>query len=129
MPPTEPTTPVRVPKAVASYAPTTQDPDLRSQINTVLLRDGHVNKYTLPLPSLLHSPIYSLLSLEPLIYANIKLTQCPLQNPRKPSPHTQLLSYKLADPHTKPRPDPPTRGGHHLVSCADEPSTGGYQER
>ncbi|CAG8973909.1 hypothetical protein HYALB_00003687 [Hymenoscyphus albidus] len=50
--PTEPTTPVRVPKAVAAYAPTTQDPDLRSQINTVLLRDGHINKIQ---ESLLHS--------------------------------------------------------------------------
>jgi hypothetical protein len=45
MPPSEPTTPVRVPKAAATYTPTTQDPDLRSQINTVLLRDGHISRY------------------------------------------------------------------------------------
>jgi hypothetical protein len=40
----EPTTPVKVPKAASTYTPTTQDPDLRSQINTVLLRDGHISK-------------------------------------------------------------------------------------
>ncbi len=40
----EPTTPVRVPKAASTYSPTTQDPDLRSQINSVLLREGHVSK-------------------------------------------------------------------------------------
>jgi hypothetical protein len=48
----EPTTPVRVPKAASTYTPTIQDPDLRSQINTVLLRDGHVSKY-ISLPILL----------------------------------------------------------------------------
>jgi hypothetical protein len=41
----EPTTPVRVPKAASTYTPTTQDPDLRSQINTILLRDGHISKF------------------------------------------------------------------------------------
>ncbi|KAH8801644.1 hypothetical protein F5884DRAFT_522727 [Xylogone sp. PMI_703] len=40
----DPTTTVRVPKAVSTYSTTTQDPDLRSQINTVLLREGHVAK-------------------------------------------------------------------------------------
>jgi len=40
----EPTTPVRLPKGASTYTPQTQDPDLRSQINTVLLRDGHVSK-------------------------------------------------------------------------------------
>ncbi|KAH6680736.1 hypothetical protein B0J14DRAFT_532185 [Halenospora varia] len=48
----EPTTPVRVPKAAATYTPSTQDPDLRSQINTVLLRDGHISKIQ---ESLLHA--------------------------------------------------------------------------
>ncbi|KAH7326420.1 hypothetical protein B0I35DRAFT_405666 [Stachybotrys elegans] len=37
-----PSTPVKVPSSAASYTPATLDPDLRSQINTVLLRDGHV---------------------------------------------------------------------------------------
>ncbi|KAE9372261.1 hypothetical protein N431DRAFT_439370 [Stipitochalara longipes BDJ] len=40
----EPTTPVKVPKAASTYTPAIQDPDLRSQINTVLLRDGHISK-------------------------------------------------------------------------------------
>ncbi|TVY40358.1 hypothetical protein LSUB1_G003561 [Lachnellula subtilissima] len=34
----EPTTPIRVPKAAATYTPSTQDPDLRHQINTILLK-------------------------------------------------------------------------------------------
>ncbi|KAI9049016.1 hypothetical protein LZ554_006865 [Drepanopeziza brunnea f. sp. 'monogermtubi'] len=38
------TTPVRVPKAASNYSPTTQDPELRSQINMTLLRDGHITK-------------------------------------------------------------------------------------
>lgn len=39
-----PVTPVKVPSSAANYTPATLDPDLRSQINTVLLRDGHVSK-------------------------------------------------------------------------------------
>ncbi|TVY37409.1 hypothetical protein LOCC1_G006382 [Lachnellula occidentalis] len=40
----EPTTPIRVPKAASTYTPSTQDPDLRHQINTILLKDGHISK-------------------------------------------------------------------------------------
>jgi len=39
-----PSTPVKVPSSAASYTPATLDPDLRSQINTLLIRDGHVAK-------------------------------------------------------------------------------------
>ncbi|KAI1410174.1 hypothetical protein F5Y13DRAFT_168498 [Hypoxylon sp. FL1857] len=37
-------TPVKVPASAAAYTPATQDPDLRSQINALLIKDGHVNK-------------------------------------------------------------------------------------
>lgn len=47
-----PSTPVKVPSSAANYTPATLDPDLRSQINTVLLRDGHVAKIQ---EALLHS--------------------------------------------------------------------------
>jgi hypothetical protein len=40
-----PSTPVKVPSSAANYTPATLDPDLRSQINTLLLRDGHITKY------------------------------------------------------------------------------------
>lgn len=36
--------PVKVPSSAASYTPATLDPDLRSQINTLLIKDGHINK-------------------------------------------------------------------------------------
>lgn len=39
-----PSTPVKVPPSAAAYTPATLDPDLRSQINTLLLRDGHIAK-------------------------------------------------------------------------------------
>ncbi|KAH0495378.1 hypothetical protein TgHK011_008936 [Trichoderma gracile] len=39
-----PSTPVKVPPSAANYTPATLDPDLRSQINAVLLKDGHVAK-------------------------------------------------------------------------------------
>jgi len=39
-----PSTPVKVPSSAANYTPATLDPDLRSQINTLLIRDGHINK-------------------------------------------------------------------------------------
>lgn len=55
--PSEPTTPVRVPKAASNYSPTTQDPELRSQINMTLLRDGHITKYTCPSPILFLSRV------------------------------------------------------------------------
>ncbi|KAG4031086.1 hypothetical protein MFRU_010g02110 [Monilinia fructicola] len=51
----EPTTPVRVSKSAANYTPTTQDPDLRSQINALLLKDGHVAKIQETLLHALHS--------------------------------------------------------------------------
>lgn len=47
-----PSTPVKVPPSASSYTPATLDPDLRSQINTLLIRDGHINKIQ---DSLLHS--------------------------------------------------------------------------
>ncbi|KAJ8069161.1 hypothetical protein OCU04_002833 [Sclerotinia nivalis] len=51
----EPTTPVRVSKSAANYTPTTQDADLRSQINSLLLKDGHVAKIQEILLHSLHS--------------------------------------------------------------------------
>ncbi|KAH8674094.1 hypothetical protein BX600DRAFT_456966 [Xylariales sp. PMI_506] len=39
-----PSTPVKVPGSAATYTPATLDADLRSQINTLLLRDGHIEK-------------------------------------------------------------------------------------
>ncbi|CAD6444018.1 2f6267fa-96f7-4c7e-acfd-4fa60b3dab5e [Sclerotinia trifoliorum] len=51
----EPTTPVRVSKSAANYTPTTQDADLRSQINSLLLKDGHVAKIQETLLHSLHS--------------------------------------------------------------------------
>ncbi|KAI0603370.1 hypothetical protein F4775DRAFT_27822 [Biscogniauxia sp. FL1348] len=40
----QPSTPVKVPNSATNYTPATLDPDLRSQINTLLLREGHINK-------------------------------------------------------------------------------------
>ncbi|GAB0133579.1 hypothetical protein EsDP_00001985 [Epichloe bromicola] len=48
----QPSTPVKVPSSAANNTPATLDPDLRSQINTLLLRDGHVSKIQ---ESLLHA--------------------------------------------------------------------------
>ncbi|KAI2471630.1 hypothetical protein F4781DRAFT_386091 [Annulohypoxylon bovei var. microspora] len=39
-----PQTPVKVPPSAASYTPATQDSDLRSQINMLLIREGHIAK-------------------------------------------------------------------------------------
>ncbi|KAI1369181.1 hypothetical protein F5Y08DRAFT_184355 [Xylaria arbuscula] len=39
-----PSTPAKVPAAATTYTPATQDADLRSQINTLLLREGHAAK-------------------------------------------------------------------------------------
>lgn len=44
-----PSTPVKVPSSAANYTAATLDPDLRSQINSVLLHDGHVPEYVAPL--------------------------------------------------------------------------------
>jgi len=51
----EPTTPICVPKAASTYTPSTQDPDLRHQINTILLKDGHITKIQETLLHTLHS--------------------------------------------------------------------------
>jgi hypothetical protein len=41
-PAAEPKTPIRVPKASTIYTPSTQDPELRTDINSRLLADGHI---------------------------------------------------------------------------------------
>jgi hypothetical protein len=41
-PAAEPKTQIRVPKASATYTPSTQDPELRTDINSRLLADGHI---------------------------------------------------------------------------------------
>ncbi|KAI1406581.1 hypothetical protein F4819DRAFT_481342 [Hypoxylon fuscum] len=45
-------TPVKVPPSAAAYTPATRDPDLRSEINMQLLREGYVTKIQ---DTLLHS--------------------------------------------------------------------------
>ncbi|KAI1769556.1 hypothetical protein GGR53DRAFT_461273 [Hypoxylon sp. FL1150] len=45
-------TPVKVPPSATSYTPATQDADLRSQINSLLHKEGHVTKIQ---DTLLHS--------------------------------------------------------------------------
>ncbi|KAL1843507.1 hypothetical protein VTJ49DRAFT_1378 [Mycothermus thermophilus] len=47
-----PSTPVKVPSSAANYTPATMDSDLRSQINSILIKEGHVSKIQ---ESLLHS--------------------------------------------------------------------------
>ncbi|PFH62174.1 hypothetical protein XA68_14715 [Ophiocordyceps unilateralis] len=39
-----PSTPVKVPSSASNYSAATLDPDLRSQINTLLLKDGHITR-------------------------------------------------------------------------------------
>ncbi|KAI0200506.1 hypothetical protein F4808DRAFT_460854 [Astrocystis sublimbata] len=39
-----PATPAKVPASAATYTPATLDPDLRAQINSLLLREGHATK-------------------------------------------------------------------------------------
>ncbi|EJT81037.1 hypothetical protein GGTG_01025 [Gaeumannomyces tritici R3-111a-1] len=45
----------KVPSAAATYTPATLDPDLRSQINTLLLKDDHVTKIQETMLHSLHS--------------------------------------------------------------------------
>ncbi|AEO57815.1 hypothetical protein MYCTH_2304462 [Thermothelomyces thermophilus ATCC 42464] len=47
-----PSTPVKVPSSAANYTAATQDQDLRSQINALLIKEGHVSKIQ---ESLLHA--------------------------------------------------------------------------
>ncbi|KAK3333964.1 hypothetical protein B0T19DRAFT_142413 [Cercophora scortea] len=47
-----PSTPVKVPPSAANYTPATLDPELRSQINSLLIKEGHVVKIQ---EQLLHS--------------------------------------------------------------------------
>ncbi|OTB07168.1 hypothetical protein M426DRAFT_20226 [Hypoxylon sp. CI-4A] len=37
-------TPVKVPTSATSYTPATQDADLRSQVNMLLIKEGHITK-------------------------------------------------------------------------------------
>ncbi|KAI0128598.1 hypothetical protein BJ170DRAFT_721294 [Xylariales sp. AK1849] len=39
-----PSTPVKVPASAATYTPATLDADLRSQINALLIKEGHIEK-------------------------------------------------------------------------------------
>ncbi|KAL2752628.1 hypothetical protein ACRALDRAFT_1083304 [Sodiomyces alcalophilus JCM 7366] len=48
-------TPVKVSPAAADYSPATLDPDLRSQINAVLLKEGHIQRIQERLLHALHA--------------------------------------------------------------------------
>ncbi|KAL2024482.1 hypothetical protein VTK56DRAFT_8293 [Thermocarpiscus australiensis] len=50
-----PSMPVKVPSSAANYTAATLDPDLRSQINTLLIKDGHAAKIQEHLLHALHS--------------------------------------------------------------------------
>ncbi|KAK4252386.1 hypothetical protein C7999DRAFT_27115 [Corynascus novoguineensis] len=53
-----PSTPVKVPSSAANYTAATQDQDLRSQINALLIKEGHVSNFLPPnriQDSLLHA--------------------------------------------------------------------------
>ncbi|KAK4039710.1 hypothetical protein C8A01DRAFT_46894 [Parachaetomium inaequale] len=50
-----PSTPVKVPSSAANYTAATLDPDLRSQINSILIKEGHVTKIQDNLLHALHS--------------------------------------------------------------------------
>ena len=43
-----PSTPVKVPPSAANYTAATLDPDLRSQINSTLIKEGHVTRQVCP---------------------------------------------------------------------------------
>ncbi len=47
-----PSTPVKVPPSAANYTAATLDPDLRSQINSILIKEGHVTRQARPGPVL-----------------------------------------------------------------------------
>ncbi|KAK4106400.1 hypothetical protein N658DRAFT_414233 [Parathielavia hyrcaniae] len=50
-----PSTPVKLPPSAANYTAATLDPDLRSQINSILLKEGHVTKIQDQLLHALHA--------------------------------------------------------------------------
>ncbi|KAL2127925.1 hypothetical protein VTI74DRAFT_9988 [Chaetomium olivicolor] len=50
-----PSTPVKVPSSAANYTAATLDPDLRSQINSILIKEGHVTKIQDQLLHALHA--------------------------------------------------------------------------
>ncbi|RDA93628.1 hypothetical protein CP533_6187 [Ophiocordyceps camponoti-saundersi (nom. inval.)] len=53
--PSTPSTPVKVSSAAANYSAAMLEPDLRSQINDALLRDGHITRIHEALLHALHS--------------------------------------------------------------------------
>ncbi|RCI09292.1 hypothetical protein L249_1479 [Ophiocordyceps polyrhachis-furcata BCC 54312] len=50
-----PSTPVKVSSSAANYSAATMEPDLRSQVNDALLRDGHITRIHEALLHALHS--------------------------------------------------------------------------
>ncbi|KAK0673812.1 hypothetical protein QBC41DRAFT_102819 [Cercophora samala] len=50
-----PSTPVRIPHSAASYTAATLDPEIRTQINALLIKEGHVTKIQDHLLHTLHS--------------------------------------------------------------------------
>ncbi|KAK4194744.1 hypothetical protein QBC40DRAFT_343949 [Triangularia verruculosa] len=50
-----PSTPIKVPPSAASYTPATLDPELRSSINSTLIKEGHVTKIQEHLLHTLHA--------------------------------------------------------------------------
>lgn len=107
-------TPVKVPSSAASYTPATQDPDLRSQINVLLLREGHIAKYVAPSSYILS---HTHPTTHPYKTPDPKLTLNHLQDPRAPPPLPQRAYLKLALRSANPRSRaPPLRRRNNIPS-------------
>lgn len=109
-----PSTPVKVPSTAANYTPATLDADLRSNINAMLIRDGHVQKYV-SFPG--SSPLFLFFSTSIVSTKQTVLTPQP-QNFRLPPPLPPRPPLQLAHHHPHPRPLPPAQRRSYILPGA-----------
>ncbi|KAI1085683.1 hypothetical protein F5B20DRAFT_12558 [Whalleya microplaca] len=102
-----PSTPVKVPASAATYTPATLDTELRSQVNALLLREGHINKYAL---------------IHPSIHPNQPSLILPSPSPPPETPNSQLTTLPPF-PHPNHHPtNQPTKQTNKLTTTPLPPN-------
>ncbi|KAF4591656.1 hypothetical protein GQ602_001955 [Ophiocordyceps camponoti-floridani] len=94
-----PSTPVKVPSSAANYSVATLDPDLRSQINMLLLKEGHIAR--------IHEALLHALNSDPSNWPTaIQSHALSLMRSGEASAYPALLRRVLDDIRASVRPPP-----------------------
>ncbi|PHH59203.1 hypothetical protein CDD80_1853 [Ophiocordyceps camponoti-rufipedis] len=110
-----PSTPVKVPSSAANYSVATLDPDLRSQINMLLLKEGHITR--------IHEALLHALNSDPSNWPTaVQSHALSLMRSGEASAYPALLRRVLDDIRASVRPPPSSKTTTMTAAAAAGPN-------